>query len=331
MPVTGAAGADARAAACGRGGRRGRDVALEHRRRGSRRRSRARRRAASRSRRRCRRRTACRARARRSRRGRSCPPESVTIAAARRISGTQSGAVMCATSTSPSSNCAASASVVSTRTAPARGARRGSETAQQHGPAARWARCAAAAVPRRRGDRPRLEHPDVAVGVKGPLRVLRRAVVVLDADRRAPRGCEPRRRSSAGACGSSSRQQPRLGAPVGRGLDHELLGVDLARDDRERGPCRRRSGRARRCPTRPPRRGRRSPRSRAGRCAPLAGSMVNITPARVEAIWRCTTTAMSMSACAEAALARGSRPSARRTARPSSDGRRRGPRRRRGR
>ena len=31
------------------------------------------------------------------------PPESVTIAAARRISGTQSGAVMCATSTSPPS------------------------------------------------------------------------------------------------------------------------------------------------------------------------------------------------------------------------------------
>jgi hypothetical protein len=32
------------------------------------------------------------------------PPESVTIAAARRISGTQSGAVMCVTSTSPAAS-----------------------------------------------------------------------------------------------------------------------------------------------------------------------------------------------------------------------------------
>ena len=46
------------------------------------------------------------------------PPESVTIAAALRISGTQSGAVMCVTSTSPSFSRVASASSAITRTGP---------------------------------------------------------------------------------------------------------------------------------------------------------------------------------------------------------------------
>ena len=64
------------------------------------------------------------------------PPESVTIAAARRISGTQSGAVMCATSTSPSPSSPASASEVTTRTRPAAEPGRGAEPAQQDAPSA---------------------------------------------------------------------------------------------------------------------------------------------------------------------------------------------------
>ena len=46
------------------------------------------------------------------------PPESVTIAPARRNRGSQSGEVMCVTSTSPSFRLAASASETSTRAAP---------------------------------------------------------------------------------------------------------------------------------------------------------------------------------------------------------------------
>ena len=47
------------------------------------------------------------------------PPESVTIAAARRIRGTQSGAVMWVTSTSPSASSALPPSAAITRTGPA--------------------------------------------------------------------------------------------------------------------------------------------------------------------------------------------------------------------
>ena len=83
---------------------------------------------ARRVRRRCRRGRGCRARATRSPRGRSCRPESVTIAAAFRISGTQSGAVMCVTRTSPSSS--ASRRRASSRITPHRAAGEAGRCAQ---------------------------------------------------------------------------------------------------------------------------------------------------------------------------------------------------------
>ena len=59
------------------------------------------------------------------------PPESVTIAAARRISGTQSGAVMWVTRTSPSCSRAASSREAITRTVPLGDAGGGAEAPEQ--------------------------------------------------------------------------------------------------------------------------------------------------------------------------------------------------------
>ena len=61
------------------------------------------------------------------------------------------------------------------------------------------------------------------------------------------------------------------------------------------------------------------------RCSvsPVAGSTVNMTPARIDWIWRWTTTAMSMSAWPKPALGAGRRPCAPRTATTSSGARRR--------
>ena len=68
------------------------------------------------------------------------PPESVTIAAARRMSGTQSGEVMCVTSTSPSRSRVGVRERAEDAHRPARDARRGAEAAQR--------------APRRLGRRP---------------------------------------------------------------------------------------------------------------------------------------------------------------------------------
>ena len=225
------------------------------------------------------------------------PPESVTIAAARRISGTQSGAVMWVTSTSPSRSSPASASDGSP--APVR----------PRCPARRRGR--ATAPGRRRGP-----WPGSGSGRRGSPGGT--AASRLRRRRRTPTRCPGARRSGlVAARARRSAAPPRRRGPAGRllagqlaghraaavdRLDHQLLVADLAAIDRQRRPCRRRSGQARPRPRRPPRRGRRRPRSPGGRRGPMAGSIVNITPARVDSTWRWTTTAMSISAWREAPL-----------------------------
>ena len=75
------------------------------------------------------------------------PPESVTIAEARRINGTQSGAVMRVTSTAPSLNLPASASAASRLTGPLAMPGSGTEAAQQRS-SLRFRRLDLAARPR---------------------------------------------------------------------------------------------------------------------------------------------------------------------------------------
>src|SRR6185369_818420 len=113
------------------------------------------------------------------------PPLSVTMAAARRITGTQSGEVISATSTSPSRNWSSSAGERRMRARP---------LARPGEPARPVSRGVAAAVPPRPApgdapaahgaDRPGLHQVGLA-GLHRPFHVLRRAVVVLDPDGQA--------------------------------------------------------------------------------------------------------------------------------------------------
>ena len=84
-----------------------------------------------------------------------------------------------------------------------------------------------------RSDGPRLQHPDLAVGIKRPLGVLRRPVVPFDPD------CDLRKLTHFGVIEYRTHRllcrQLTPGGPttVGR-LDHEFLRTHLARDDRHR-------------------------------------------------------------------------------------------------
>ena len=166
------------------------------------------------------------------------PPLSVTIAAERRISGTQSGEVMCVTSTSPLARLPESASVVRMRTAPL------PEPGAPPSPCSSTLPGCAAAVGDRsgrrlrdspmrteRGDRPALKHPELAVGVKGEFSVLRRAVVLFDratlAGNRDYLVVGEHRLVRLLFSG-----RPRGGSTVSRRLDDELLVVHLAREHR---------------------------------------------------------------------------------------------------
>ena len=164
------------------------------------------------------------------------PPESVTIAAARRISGSQSGEVMCVTSTSPSPRLAASVERGEHARGAAGAAGRPAEAAQQHRLRLRllampWRRTPRLVV--QRGDRAALQHPQRAVGVERPLGVLRSAVVLLDAPAELGDGDDL-------LVGEHRPQRLLLGegaltgAAVGGVLDDQLLAVDLTAADRER-------------------------------------------------------------------------------------------------
>ena len=185
---------------------------------------------------------------------------------------------MCVTSTSPARQRARVGEGRHAADGPA-GARRARRPGRdQDGALRRSARPAPAAD---RRDRPRLQHPDVAARVEGPLGVLRRAVVLLDAAARARRASRTsssvedgsrgllvaERRGCASRRPRSARRRAPCGGPRGRG-------------SRAR-PCRRRSGRVTRVPETTL-----SPRPKAPSMTmrsrlPVAGSTVNMTPARV--------------------------------------------------
>ena len=119
---------------------------------------------------------------------------------------------------------------------------RAAQTAQQHGLRLRrlagGGRCGRCGGVRgdvvQGGDRAALQHPQRAVGVERPLGVLREAVVLLDApaelgDRDDLVVAEHRPQRLLLGEGALN------GAAVGGVLDHEILVVDLAAADRERG------------------------------------------------------------------------------------------------
>ena len=201
------------------------------------------------------------------------PPASVTIAAARRMSGTQSGEVMCVTSTSPACKRAASASEPMMRTVPLPlpGAAPRPRT-KGHARATRLpARCAF--VCRQvadRCDRARLQHPDLGARVERPFGVLRSAVVAFDPHRELGetphlgiRKDGPRRFLVSERAG----HRP----AVSDGLDRRAPCAGPPARPSSTSSCQRGTGPARRCRRPPPRRGRTIPRSRSGPRDPSTG------------------------------------------------------------